>query len=233
MGRIQSSVSPTSVAGIRAVADAATPMFSDLKLQGSPITEKGIIEGLLSTEQPKMMVGEVESAQGNKVALVYNGRPIIEAYRIGNIRTKADDGTVAVSAIMEPGRPVDQGEGDAEIVNGKLVGTKAEIWLIRPDGSKKQVSPDNVHATRPVLSRSGNLLAYSGATINENGFPGTEELYLMNLTTGETVAYTPEIDHPEYVDVAGFSWDESGRILNVLVSWGEATTNMRVEQLRF
>ena len=174
-------------------------------------------------------IGTVKQTSPNRVELDLEDGRRFAATQIGEGRSKAADGTVALDAITTPdGTPfknIDAKEGGVT-----TTGNPSEIWIIDKSGKTERLSPPHVHASRPVISPDGRHVAFTAQYL-VGGALHSKVLMIKDRSTGELSSYAERKYGADY-EIAPVDWVEGGTVLRVIEDWGETGGHMKLKQIR-
>jgi len=171
-------------------------------------------------------VGRTLFTADKEQQLFIGDQPIFKAKKIGR-RSKATDGTIALDAITGNQTPIDR----AEPIDGKISASYNEIWLIAAGKQPEKISPTDVDAINPLISQDGNRIAFTGRAINEAGFPGPRQLYILDLRTSHyTLFNNPDQKH-DY-KIGAIDWIDGGNTLRVFTDYGETGGHAELKYIK-
>jgi hypothetical protein len=174
-------------------------------------------------------VGIVKQVKPNRVQLELDDGRHFEATQIGEERSQADNGTVALDAITTPeGTPIKN--VDAKEGGVTTTGNPSEIWIIDKSGKPERLSPPHVHGSRPVISPDGRHVAFTAQYL-VGGALHSKVLMIKDRTTGELSSYAERKYGADY-EIAPVDWVEGGKVLRVIEDWGETGGHMKLKQVR-
>lgn len=174
-------------------------------------------------------IGIVKQVSPNRVELDLEDGRRFAATQIGEGRSKAKDGTVALDAITTPeGTPIKN--IDAQEGGVTTTGNPSEVWIIDALGKVERLSPSHVHASRPVISPDGRYVAFTAQYL-VNGSLHSKVLLIKNRSTGELSSYADRKYGADY-EIAPVDWVEGGKVLRVIEDWGETGGHMKLKQVR-
>lgn len=182
---------------------------------------------ILASYRPHQ-IGAVKQTGPSRVELELEDGRRFAATQIGEGRSEAKDGTVALDAITAPeGTPIkniDVREGGAT-----TAGSPGEIWIIDKSGNAERLSPPHVHASRPVISPDGRYVAFTGRYLVGGAFR-SKVLMIKDRSTGELSSYAVRKYGADY-EIAPVDWVEGGKVLRVIEDWGETGGHMKLKQV--
>lgn len=174
-------------------------------------------------------IGIVKQAGSSRVELELEDGRRFAAALIGEGRSKANDGTVALDAVTSPEgtsiKNIDGLEGGVT-----TTGHPSEVWIMDPSGKVERLSPSDVHASRPVISPDGRYVAFTAQYL-VNGSLHPKVLLIKNRITGELSSYADRRHGADY-EIAPVDWVDGGRVLRVIEDWGETGGHMKLKQVR-
>lgn len=174
-------------------------------------------------------IGTVKQASPSGVELELEDGRRFAATQIGEGRSKANDGTVALDAITTPeGTPIKS--IDAKEGGVTTTGNPSEIWIINASGKAERLSPSHVHASRPIISPDGRHVAFSAQYL-VGGALHPKVLMIMDRSTGGLSSYAERKYGADY-EIAPVDWVEGGKVLRVVEDWGETGGHMKLKQVR-
>jgi hypothetical protein len=178
----------------------------------------------------KTKIGGVNQLEPKLVELVLEDGRKFKAAHIGEERSMADDGTLALDAITSPlGFPIkniDATEGGVTVE-----GNPSEIWIVNSDGKTERLSPLNVHAKRPIISPDGRYVAYTAQYL-VGGSLYAKVLIINDRKSGEISSYAERKHEADY-EISPVDWVEGGKVLRVIEDWGETGGHMKLKEVRF
>lgn len=173
-------------------------------------------------------IGAVKQTGSNRVELELEDGRRFAATQIGEGRSKANDGTVALDAITTPdGAPIKN--IDAKEGGVTTTGNPSEIWIVDAAGKAERLSPAHVHASRPVISPDGRYVAFTAQYL-VGGALHSKVLMIKDRSTGELSSYADRKYGADY-EIAPVDWVEGGKVLRVIEDWGETGGHMKLKQV--
>jgi hypothetical protein len=183
---------------------------------------------ILASFRPSQ-IGVVKQVSTNRVEIEFDGGRRFTAAQIGEGRSKANDGAIALDAITTPdGTPIKSIDANDRGVTAP--GNPGEIWVIDASGKTERISPPSVHASRPVISPDGRHVAFT-AQFLIGGSLHSKVLMIKDRSTGELSSYAEPKHRADY-EIAPVDWVEGGKVLRVIEDWGETGGHMKLKQVR-
>lgn len=182
------------------------------------ITDDSAVMQILALHRPPSVGNLVSTAQG-RTALELDGKMRFEAVSIGETRSLAEDGTVAVDAITLPS-PEDHG----------TVPRLREIWVIGKDLQAERLTPPDVQCSGPIISPCGRYVAFTGRH-HTAGALSPKALMIKDRESGELSSYAEKRDNDAY-EITPIDWVDGGSVLRVLEDWSKAGGRMSLKQVR-
>ena len=174
-------------------------------------------------------IGLVKQMEPHRARLELEDGRRFEATQIGEERSQANDGTVALDAITTPeGTPIKN--IDAKEGGVTTTGNPSEIWIIDKSGKPERLSPPHVHGSRPVISPDGRHVAFTAQYLI-GGALHSKVLMIKDRITGELSSYAERKYGADY-EIAPVDWVEGGKVLRVIEDWGETGGHMKLKQVR-
>jgi len=174
-------------------------------------------------------VGLVKQVEPHRARLELEDGRHFEATQIGEERSQANDGTVALDAITAPeGTPIKN--IDAKEGGVTTTGNPSEVWIIDKSGRAERLSPPHVHGSRPVISPDGRHVAFTAQYL-VGGALHSKVLMIKDRSTGELSSYADRKYGADY-EIAPVDWIEGGKVLRVIEDWGETGGHMKLKQVR-
>lgn len=182
---------------------------------------------ILANLHPKKTIGSVESKNGRQQFHLEN-QLLFEAQKIGS-RSRAEDGTIALEATTGDLPPIEDAEivGDGKDV--KLIASPREIWWISPSGKKRKLSPESMDAFAPVISPDATKIAFTGRSINLQGMPEAQKLYMVMVQSG-AIEMIADNEKSHDFQIWALDWIENGSVLRALQDHGETGGNMKIKK---
>jgi len=170
-------------------------------------------------------VGEVRPTETESQQLWINGRMVFEATAIKNVRSMAQDGTIALAAVTDEPLPA--------APKHEIAGSErpSRIWLVDAGGNKKQVSPPAIDASRPLISPSGRFVAFTGSRSGGiEPFAGNQ-LFVVDVENGHSRTYNT--NQPlEHYSVTAVEWSDDEKLIKIIEDHGETGGHMVMRQIR-
>lgn len=173
-------------------------------------------------------LGTVEY-NGETARLVVHGAVVFEARDFG-YRSISDSGTIALSAVTGDKKPVSRADVATDLVDGKLIASPGQIWLLEKGREPRVLSPPSCDAWNPVISKDGKKIAYTGWILGASGFPIKQALFILSVDTGEVREFesTNNVDHHT---ITAVDW-QPDRTLRYVTTHGENGGNQKVAYLK-
>ena len=182
---------------------------------------------ILSLYQPPA-VGTINVLENNRVVLELSGGRMFQATSIGDTRSEAKDGTVALDAITVPNGRIIR-EVDAHDGGVSATGNPGEVWVVNSDGTASRISPEDVHAKNAIISPDGRFIAFEAQYVAENALH-SKFLMIADRTTMQLSSYAARRSDPTY-EIGPVDWVEDGKVLRVVENWGETGGHMTLKQI--
>ncbi len=170
------------------------------------------------------VVGDVRVGTNGLQQLWIGGRLAFEAKAILDRRSLAQNGTIALAAVVESGQPAGA-DNSPDISKGPKV-----VEVIGDDNSKLQVTPATIDASLPLISPAGDKVAFSGSLLNGQEQFASSLLFVVDLRTGSFRVFGSK-ERLENYSVTAVEWVEDGKTLNVLEDYGETAGHMMMRQI--
>jgi dipeptidyl aminopeptidase/acylaminoacyl peptidase len=183
---------------------------------------------ILASFRPSQ-IGAMKQVGSSRVEVELDGGRRFAATQIGECRSMANDGTIALDAITTPdGTPIKN--IDAKEGGVTASGNPSEIWIIDASGRAERLSPPHVHASRPVISPDGRYVAFTAQYLI-GGALHSKVLMIKDRNTGELSSFAERKYGADY-EIAPVDWVEGGKVLRVIEDWGETGGHMKLKQVR-
>lgn len=183
---------------------------------------------ILASFRPSQ-IGAVKQVGSGRVEIELDGGRRFAASQIGEARSMANDGTIALDAITTPdGTPIKN--IDAKEGGVTASGNPSEIWIIDALGRAERLSPTHVHASRPVISPDGRYVAFTAQYLI-GGALHSKVLMIKDRSTGELSSFAERKYGADY-EIAPVDWVEGGKVLRVIEDWGETGGHLKLKQVR-
>ena len=198
----------------------ATPIPQELK----GVTDDPAVADFLKKYDPRYQeLGEVKDSSSHTQQLLVNGKAVFEASQILRRRTMALDGTIVLAAIIEASNVP---------ANKTDIATKpSSIWMIDPRGIKRQVSPQSVNASTPLISPDGKRVAFTGVSIGPDGREQEPLLWVYDLATKQYRKFAPSQKGHNY-SLGAAEWSQDGQVLHVIEDHGETRGHMVMRTIK-
>lgn len=201
--------------------------LASLGIDPSPFkqeTDNPALIQILARHQPPS-VGSVKPTDTNSVVLELKDGRRFEAVAIGDTRSQAADGTVALNAVTSRNRE------PLKIIEGETIpGNPGEIWIIGKDGKSERISPPHVHADHPIISPDGRYVAFVARYL-VSGALHPKVLLMLDRMSGQLSSYADRKYGADY-EISPIDWVEGGKVLRVIEDWGETGGHIKLKEVR-
>lgn len=174
-------------------------------------------------------VGTVQKTPDGRFLFQKGDSMRFEAAHIGDTRSEAADGTVALEAITaEGGRPLREVDRSEDKVGTE--GNPQEIWVITPKGRSERISPENMHAVFPIISPDGRHVAFTARSLVDGNLR-SKVLLIRDRVNGKLSSYADRSRGFDY-EIKAVDWVEDGAVLRVVEDWGETGGHINLKEIR-
>lgn len=170
----------------------------------------------------KEEIGDVRDTTNHTQQLYFGGKMVFEAIKILRRRSLANDGTIALAAVTETNNTATNEEAESELMSS--------IWTVDPSGVRKQISPEQIKATAPLISSDGQRIAFSGNKVELDGSEGPMQLFVFDVKTKHYRKFGAAKRMDSYT-VGAAEWSADGQILSILENHGETGGHMEMKLL--
>lgn len=192
------------------------------------ITSDPALIRILATYSPPSVGIVSKDPKGRSVLEMADGRRF-EASEIGEVRSQANDGTVAFEALVsgDAGRIREVDGQDGKV---KTTGLPVAIWVITSKGRSERISPENSHSEHPIISADGRFVAFTSRSVVE-GMLRPQVLMIRDRVNGRLMSFGDRSHGMDY-EIKAVDWVEDGNVLRVIEDWGETGGHLKLKEVR-